>query len=471
LAYCALFIAFLPQCDGTTYTPTTVERPVAVIADLGEDAAIDAGTSITIDGSGSHLGAGTEGLTLSYQWSVASSPVTSSLADTDLVALEGDPSRVQFTPDQSGIFAVTLQVHDGNDSSDLAHVYIEVGGGNLCPEADAGPDLTARVGLPITLDGSESSDVDEAVGDDDDSSDDSSGDDDDSAADVVSNLTYLWHLTLVPTDSELDDSNIFYQGTASPILIPDVPGTYIIQLRVDDGDCISAPDYLTILAETGNAPPIANAGESIILSPCAPTEVVLDGSSSYDPEGQPLNFHWEFTSVPTSSLVSDAQLQGRYTANPRFNRDVPGIYTLRVTVDDGESTSPPDYVAVQAIPSEPNEAPFADAGTNITIDADAACSGLSSSTTCAPCSQRTTTLNANASTDPDGDTLSFSWDLRSGNATLQGVDSDVVDVTLPELAVSPGGFSSANVEIGLTVHDCRGADTTTVHITFNCHGD
>ena len=61
LMCCALFIAILPQCDGTTYTPFTIERPVAVIADLGENDAIDAGTSITIDGSGSHLGAGTEG--------------------------------------------------------------------------------------------------------------------------------------------------------------------------------------------------------------------------------------------------------------------------------------------------------------------------------------------------------------------------------------------------------------------------
>jgi len=454
-------LAVLPQCDGTNYTLVIIERPTAIIAPLSDSDSIDAGTTITIDGSGSHLGVGAEGMTLSYQWSLASSPVESSLAGDDLTPIEGDPSRVEFTPDQSGVFAVTLQVHDGNDGSDLAHVVIDVGGGNLCPVADAGPDLSAEVGLPITLDGSASSDADAAA-----------GDDDDSAATAL-DLDYSWHLSLTPADSALDDGDIFFQGTAHPILIPDVPGTYIMQLRVDDGSCTSAPDYLTILADSGNLPPIANAGEAIVLTPCAPTEVVLDGSASYDPEGQPLNFHWELTSVPNSSAVTNATLEGRYTANPRFNWDVPGIYTLRVTADDGENTSAPDYVAVQAVPNQPNAAPLADAGGNVTIDANAACStgGFGSSASCAPCSQRTTTLDANSSTDPDGDPLRFQWALLSGSASLQGVDSDVVEVTLPELPVNPGGFSSANFEIGLTVHDCRGADEATIHITFNCHGD
>ncbi len=458
LTCCTLFLSILPQCDGSGYTPILVERPTAVIAPLGDDDSIDAGTTITIDGSGSHLGAGAEGLALSYQWSLASSPVESSLADDDLIPVDDDPGIVQFTPDQSGIFAVTLQVHDSNDGSDLAHVVIDVGGGNLCPVADAGPDLNAEVGLPITLDGSASSDADAAAGDDDDS------------ATPASALDYNWHLSLIPADSALDDGDIFYQGTANPILIPDVSGTYIMQLRVDDGSCTSAPDYLTLLADSGNLPPVANAGESIVLTPCAPTEVVLDGSASYDPEGQPLNFHWELTSVPKSSAVTNAVLEGRYTANPRFNWDVPGIYTLRVTADDGQNTSAPDYVAVQAVPNQPNEAPFADAGGNVTIDANAACS-TGGAATCAPCSQRTTTLDANSSSDPDGDPLRFHWDLVSGNATLQGINSDIVEVTLPELVVNPGGFSSSSFEIGLTAHDCRGADNATIHITFNCHGD
>ena len=458
LACCALGLALLPQCDGGGYSPIIVERPVAVIGALDGDTSIDAGTTIILDGSGSHLGTGAEGLLLSYSWSLSSIPTDSSLTDADLAPIDDDPSRVWFTPDQSGLFAVTLQVHDGNDGSDLAHIVVEVGGGNLCPTADAGPDLDAVVGLPITLDGSASSDADGIIGDDDDSADSSAA------------LDYSWRLTLVPADSDLNDGNIYYQGTANPILIPDVPGTYIMQLRVEDGSCTSAPDYLTILADSGDLPPIANAGESIVLTPCAPSEVVLDGSASYDPEGQPLNFQWEFTSTPNSSAISDALLEGRYTANPRFNWDVPGIYTLRVTVDDGNSGSPPDYVAIQAVPGEPNEPPVADGGDNIIIDANAACS-TGSNAACAPCSQRSTTLDANASSDPDSDPLSFHWNLRSGEATLQGADSDVLEVTLPEVPVSPGGFSSASFEIGLTAYDCRGADEATIHITFNCHGD
>tara|TARA_Y100001968_G_scaffold331431_1_gene386089 strand:- start:2746 stop:4197 length:1452 start_codon:yes stop_codon:yes gene_type:complete len=463
LASCILFAVTLPNCDGAGYNAVVVERPVAVISPLADASSIEAGTTVLLDGSASHLGAGAEGRTLSYYWSLSSSPVTSTLSDDDLIPVEGEASSIEFTPDQSGIFAVTLQVHDGNDASDRAHVMIEVGGGNLCPVADAGHDLSAEVGIPITLDGTASSDPDAAA---------LAGDDDDSAADSWADLSFSWHLTLVPPDSELTDSDIFYQGTASPLLVADVPGTYIVQLRVDDGNCTSAPDYLTILADSGNLTPIADAGESVVLSPCSPTEVVLDGSSSYDPEGQPLNFQWELTSVPNSSTVSDAVLEGRYTANPRFNWDVPGIYTLRVSVDDGENRSSPDYVAVQAVPHEPNQAPVADGGNDVVIEADAACSAGSwgTSASCAPCSPRTLSFDGNRSRDPEGDPLSFRWDLISGDATLQGADSDVVEVSIPELAVQPNGFSSANVEIGLTVHDCQGADTTTIHLTFNCHG-
>jgi len=455
LSFCAVVALLLPQCDAGSYQPITVERPVAIIADLGENASADAGTTIVLDGSGSHLGAGAEGLTLTYHWSLASLPIASGLGDGDLLPVGEDPSRVEFAPDESGTYAVTLQVHDGNDESDLAHAVLEVGGGNACPIADAGPDITAQVGLPVTLDGSASNDPDAVVGDDDDSASEDSG------------LEYSWHLTLVPTDSELDDSRIFYQGTVNPILIPDIAGTYIMQLRVDDGGCTSDPDYLTINVGSGNLPPVANAGESLVMTPCAPTEVTLDGSSSFDPEGQPLNFHWEFTSVPNSSSVSDAILEGRYTANPRFNWDVPGIYTLRVTADDGENSSAPDYVAVQAVPTLPNQLPNADAGGHVVIEANAACSSGS----CSPCSPRTVVLEAGASSDPDGDPLNYHWDLQAGNATLLGVDSDVLEVSIPELPVSVGGFSSNSFEIDLTVYDCRGADNDTINITFNCHGN
>ena len=169
LCFCAVVAMLLPQCDGSSYQPLTVERPVAVIADLGENASVDAGTTIVLDGSPSHLGAGAEGLTLTYHWSLASLPITSRLGDGDLVPVGEDPSRVEFSPDESGIYAVTLQVHDGNDESDLAHAVLEVGGGNACPIADAGPDLAAQVGLPVTLDGGASNDPDATVGDDDDS--------------------------------------------------------------------------------------------------------------------------------------------------------------------------------------------------------------------------------------------------------------------------------------------------------------
>ena len=172
------------------------------------------------------------------------------------------------------------------------------------------------------------------------------------------------HFSLLPGDSTLTDADIFGQGTDAPQVIPDVPGTYIVQLLVNDGSCTSLPDYVTIQATNGNAPPVADAGQSVILTPCAPSQVTLDGTASYDPEGQALDYEWTFTSVPNGSVVDDSNLQGRYSATPRFNWDLPGVYTLQLNVSDGEVVSPPDYVAVSSVPALPNEEPTAIASPN-----------------------------------------------------------------------------------------------------------
>jgi len=473
-------IAFA-ACPPAVDAPEDPTDPAAVITVLGESPDIQLGEFVDLSGEDSQLGENTEGLglELSWFWSIDSLPVDSLLVDESLTAPSesgddddsadgapaeptGENSVVRLVPDVQGLYGVTLQVSDGERVSDFAHIVIQVGGGNNCPTADAGVDLVAQTGVPVTLDGSASSDEDiEGPGDDDDEDDESDG----------QVLGWAWHLSLIPSGSLLEDEDIFYQGTEHPVIIADVPGTYILQLRVDDGLCTSLPDYVTVLASNGNQPPLADAGQSQILTPCAPTEVSLDGSASFDPEGALLDFEWHFTSVPNGSDVSDAFLDGQYTIAPAFNWDVPGIYTLELRVDDGQGQSEPDYVAVQAVPSLPNGAPIAFAGEDVLIQASAACSSSPyGGGTCNPCGTRSVVLDGSGSFDPDADPLNFQWDLQSGTADILGIESNTLEVDLPALPVSYGGSSTAIVTMALTVFDCRAADNDTITVTYLCNG-
>jgi hypothetical protein len=468
---------FLWGCPEPSAAPELPGAPVAEIADLGEAANIELGATVVIDGSLSRLGPNTDGLglELTYFWEVDTVPFGSTVVDESLVppgttsgddddsadpgddddAAEAGPATtmVQFTPDLVGLYGVTLQVSDGTRVSDLDHVVISVGSSNTCPLADAGADVIAITGVPVTLDGSGSSDID--LNDD----------------GQPQPLEYIWRFSLTPNGSSLQDSEIFSQGTAAPIFIPDVPGTYILQLRVDDGICTSSPEYVTVLASNGNGQPVADAGLSISLTPCSPSEVTLDGTASFDPEGQPLGYEWTFTQVPNGSALTDALISGRFTATPSFNRDVPGLYTLQLRVNDGELVSAPDNVAVSAVPELPNNPPIAFSGENQVFAASANCTNSAyTGCSCNPCGARSAIVSAEGSSDPDLDEISYRWELQSGNATLLGEESLEVEVNVPAQPVGCNQTAVNTVELDLTVFDCRGASNETVTVTFTCSG-
>lgn len=475
-----LTVSFYPYGCGTgggqpTEPPTD---PIAVISELGDGANIELGASIVLDGSESMLGDNVEGLELALQyfWEVDTVPFGSEVVDESLLppgtvvgddddsASVGDDddavetssetlTMIEFTPDLVGLYGITLQVSDGTRVSDVDHVVISVGSTNACPLADAGADVVALTGVPVTLDGTGSTDSDV----------DEDGN--------PQRLEYLWSFSLVPNGSLLEDTEIFNQGTAEPVFIPDAPGTYILQLRVTDGICTSEPQYVTVLASNGNGQPVADAGLSISLTPCSSSEVTLDGTASFDPEGQALGYEWTLTQVPTGSSVTDALIEGRFTATPSFNWDVPGLYTLQLRVNDGELTSAPDNVALSAVPALPNTPPVAFAGESLTISANANCTNDPyTGCSCNPCGARSTVVTAEGSTDPDLDPINYRWEIQAGTATLLGEESLEVEVMVPDQLVNCNQTSVNTVELDLTVFDCRGADNDTVTINFTCSG-
>lgn len=187
----------------------------------------------------------------------------------------------------------------------------------------------------------------------------------------------------------------------------------------------------------GNSPPIAQAGFDRTVGKGA--LVQLDGSASRDPEGFPLAYGWTFVSRPTGSA---AILQSATLAHATFTADVPGVYAVRLQVSDGVNAPVADDVVI----TSQNLPPVAAAG----ADRDAS-RGIA------------VALDGRASSDPDGDALTYAWTLVSrpegSAAALDGAalsqasfTPDVYGPYVVRLSVSDGTLSAQD-DVTLTVRN------------------
>jgi hypothetical protein len=148
-------------------------------------------------------------------------------------------------------------------------------------------------------------------------------------------VSFSWSVASTPPGS--NGGMLVNANTATPTFTPDMPGTFTLKLVVTDniGQTGSA---IATLSST-NVAPIANAGPSVATYVGAP--VSLDGSLSYDPNGDSITFAWTLAR-PTGST---AALSSSNTATPMFTPDVAGQYTATLTVTDQWGLSGPTSIA------------------------------------------------------------------------------------------------------------------------------
>jgi hypothetical protein len=152
-------------------------------------------------------------------------------------------------------------------------------------------------------------------------------------------LGYLWKLLEFPEGS----SYILTDSTSAEFeVIPDQSGTYRFSLVVNNGSDTSIADEVTVM---GSLPPVAVAGRDTSVS-VDEMYVRIDGSNSYDPEGDELSYAWELATAPDESekIIYEAESQ-----EVILKSDVEGVFILVLRVSDGPSVSEPDTVVVTVL--------------------------------------------------------------------------------------------------------------------------
>jgi hypothetical protein len=238
---------------------------------------------------------------------------------------------------------------------------------NLPPVANAGPNQQVPEGQLAQLDGSNSSDP-EALP-----------------------LTYLWTQIAGSTATTSDPT-----ATHLLVIVPSVSGNggiLTFQLTVTDSGGLSASSFVNIIITRVNVAPVASINAPSTVAGGA--TVTLDGSASFDPNGDVITYAWSQTSGPAIVLnLSDP-------TKPTFTAPIAaGTNTLqfRLDVSDGQFITTAVASVVVTVANQP---PVANAGQNQTVSTG-----------------QLVTLDGTLSKDPEGQLLEYIWTQTNGPSVI-----------------------------------------------------
>jgi PKD repeat protein len=356
---------------------STNKSPSAVISG---PSTVKEGELVTFDGSGS---TDPDGSIVKYEWDLDYSNGVFSASAT------GRTVSISY-PDGPATAIIALRVTDDSGASDIATSQVTVV--NVPPTADAGGPYSGQVGTPIAMagTGTDPGPVDQKT------------------------LTYQWSFGDGTHGSGQLVSHSYQKA-----------GNYQATLTVIDKDGGRATDTATVQVWAANQPPTA-----VISGPTSGLvgqTLTFSGSGSSDPDGQIVSYAWD---LGDGTTASKAKVSHSYNAA--------GTYQVTLTVTDNGGLSSGATQSVQISQPAANQPPTA----------------VISGPTSGLVGQKLT-FSGSGSSDPDGQIVTYAWDLGDGT-------------TASAVEVSHSYNAAGAYQVTLTVTDNGGLSdsaTQTVQVT------
>jgi len=376
-----------PSTDPSTDPDPSIN--LIPLADAGDNQSVSAGQFTTLDGSQS---SDPENNDLTYIWTQTEGEVVSLNSHTIAT-----PS---FTsPESEDNLSFTLTVNDGLLDSIPSTVSVLVASTtsvNQKPVAHAGDNQTVNGNDTVVLDSTQSLDA--------------NGD----------SLTYLWQ--------QVNGDNVFLNdhNVDQPYFTaPEEGGTFTFSLVVNDG--LSDSDIDEVIIEVLPINPLlaANAGEDQTVK--NNILVTLNGANSTTTGDSDLSYIWEQTGGPSVIMSSTSVINPNFTSPDLAVDSSDVILSFSLFVSNGSDNSAKDSVNITV--NNKNLAPTAAAGDNQTVNVDT-----------------TVTLNGSLSSDPENESLSYSWSQTSGPS----ITLSATDVASPSFVAPP---EDATINFSLIVND------------------